>query len=226
MRAISTILSVLAAISCAARSAEEKPASLAAIGALSLPREADGMVHLRVGAGASVPLQLSLRYFTAPLKVSGGVLQLFKEPVPAQPPLSPPSPLLTVHLPETTKLAYVVISVAPDAQGIAVWRARVLDAENWPEDSLKLFNATDAALGVEIAGKRLMLLAGKTVNYRAADHPESFPVGIYQFEPRSNKIFSSIWRVSASQRELCVLFSQNGGISLRSLMATDAPHSP
>lgn len=226
MRSITFNLAVLSALLWLPLSAQDKPANVAAIAALSLPPESDGLVHLRVGAGASTPLQLSLRYFSEPIKVPGGVLQSFKDPVAAKPPSPPPSPLLTLRLPEAVKLAYVVIWCAPDAQGKPVWQSRVFDAAVWPGDSLKLLNATGAALGVETAGKRLKLLAGTSVNYTAADHPKSFPVGIYQLEPRPNNIFSSTWRVSAGQRELCVLFSQNDAISVRSLMACESPPTP
>lgn len=228
MRSIPLVLIVLAT-SLLALPAQEKPASRVAIAALSLPPESDGLLHLRVEEGASKPLQLSLRYFTAPLKVPGGVLHFFKDPVPAKPPSSPSSPsspLLTVRIPETVKLAYVVLSSAPDAQGNAVWQSRVFDAAEWPGDSLKLLNACSAPLGVVTAGKKLKLQAGHSVNYTAADYPESFPVAIYQLESVGNHIFSSTWRVSAGQRELCILFNQNGAISLRSFMAAGSPPTP
>jgi hypothetical protein len=226
MRAVSTMLSVLAAMTCVAGSAEERPASQVAIGALSLPADADGMFHMRTGSGSSKPLQLSLRYFSAPQEVPGGVLQIFKEPVPAVLPTPPPSPLLTVRIPETSRHAYLVIWSAPDAQGKPVWQSMLLDGADWPDSSMKLLNATGDGLEIDLAGKRVKLPAGKSTNLRAADHPESFPVGIHRLASPPEPIFSSTWRISAGQRELCVLFPRDRSISLRSLMAVDAPPPP
>jgi hypothetical protein len=223
---LSTFVSIFLS---AVLAAEDKPGAQAAIGALTLPADADGLVHLRTGEGATVPLQLSLRNFSTPLKLPTGRFQLFGSPVANK--TTPPAPLLTVALPEGVNTAFVMVWATNDLQGKSVWQSKVIDAATWPADTLKLINASVAPLGIAAADKRLRLTTVGAIDFPADKWKDPFPVEIFRLAPVTKSVFSSTWRVSAGQRELCVILGEGDGILIRSLIAqgqslTDAQLQP
>lgn len=196
--------------------AQDKPSSQVTMAALTLPADADGLVHLQTGEGDTVPLQLSLRNFSTPLKLPTGRFRLFESPVAEK--TTPPAPLLSVTLPKGVKDAFVMVWTLNDSQGKTVWRSKVIDAASWPANTLKLINASATPLGIAAADKRLRLTTDGTIDFPADQWKDPFPVEIFRLAPVSKSVFSSTWRVSAGQRELCVILGEDDGILIRSLI--------
>jgi hypothetical protein len=201
--------------------AEERPCEVA-FAALNLPAGSDGLLHLRTGKEASTPVQLSVRYFSTRLKVPGSVIQFFAAPVPADAD-PPPTPLLTLAVPERTRLAYAILWADQDENHKTRWQGSLFNAADWPQGSLKLLNACPDPLGITAGDQKILLLAGKSSNFTSSAWPDSFPVKIHQTTPVMKTVFSSVWRITASRRELCVIFNSGNSVTLRSLMDLQAP---
>ena len=203
--------------------AQETPCEIA-VAALALPGDTNSLLHLRNGAQTSQPLQLSLRYFSERIKLPGHVFQLFQDPLlgKSTPDKTPPPALLTLNIPEDAKLAYVVLWAEQKPNQPLVWRATTFNANDWPRNCLKLLNACPNALGIAAGESHQTLLPKtKSMNFPAKDWEASFPVKVYQIDPKPKLVFSSTWRVSTGQRELCVLFKSGEGIALRAVMERD-----
>ena len=99
----------------------------------------------------------------------------------------------------------------------------MFDGADWPRDCLKLVNATPGDLGIIAAAKKSRLQPGHSVNYSANEWPVPFPVRIVQLARPEQVMFSSTWRVSAGQRELCVLLGSGDTLEVRTLIDTRPP---
>jgi hypothetical protein len=149
---------------------------------------------------------------------------LFQDPLlgKSTPDKTPPPALLTLNIPEDAKLAYVVLWAEKASNQQLVWRATTFNANDWPRNCLKLLNACPNSLGIAAGDNHQTLLPKtKSMNFPAKDWEASFPVKVYQMEPKPKLVFSSTWRVSTGQRELCVLFKSGDGIALRAVMERD-----
>lgn len=200
--------------------AEGKADCKVAVAALSLPAGSKGLLHWRVAAdSATTPLQLSTRYFSKHLKLPGNVIAFYDAPVAAaQSGSPPPEPLLRLTIPAGSKLTYIVLWAEQDANQQVHWRAKVFEAGDWPVGSVKLLNASTEALGISADKKQIRLEGGKNMNLLARDWPASFPMKIYRLEPTGKLIFSSTWRIAPGRRELCLVGTVNGSVTLRSLV--------
>ncbi|MCH7226881.1 hypothetical protein [Haloferula sp. A504] len=209
--------------------AEERSCEVA-VAALSLPADSSGLVHWRDDDGATMPLQLSARYFSGRVKLRGGMIQFFDEPIMKdEDPASAPEPLVSMSIPPGAKLAYIVLWSETEADNPARWQGRLLNAKDWKAGSMKVFNACSEPLGIAAGRKRIQLSTGKSVDFHARDWDEPFPVKIFRLQPELKTVFSSTWRVTEERRELCFIGPANGTVTLRSLIAlserppTDTP---
>lgn len=203
---------------------QDKQGCEVSMAALSLPDDSDGLLHWREAASATTPLQLSTRYFSAPVKLKGNTIAFYKAAVPAgMAAPDVPAPLLTVKIPEGVKLGYIVIWTEPDAQNQPRWQGKLLSAGDWKASSMKVMNVCSETIGIAAGKKRIQLAPGKSMDFHAAEWRESFPVKFFRMEPELKTIFSSTWRVTEGRRELCFIGKINGAISLRSLLELTAP---
>jgi hypothetical protein len=199
--------------------AQDKHVCEVKVATLTVPDGSDGLVHWRSGNTPTEPLQLSTRYFSESLKLESNIIQFFNEPVLAasnQDP--PPTPLVTLRIPEGRKLVYIVLTADSDENNRVRWRGSMLDSGNWKAGSMKLFNSCSETLGIAAGSKRIQLLQGKSVDFHVSDWGESFPVKIFRLKPELKTVFSSTWRVTAGRRELCFIGSANGSVKIRSLL--------
>ena len=205
------------------RAAEEGNCEVA-VAALNLPADSSGMVHWRDGNDATMPLQLSTRYFSERVKLRGNAIQFFSEPVSnAQDQASVPEPLVSMKIPLGTKLAYIVLWPETEGDRPVRWQGRLLNATEWDAGSMKVFNACSEPLGITAGKKRIQLSSGKSVDFHARDWRETFPVKIFRLQPELKTVFSSTWRVTAGRRELCFIGNANGSIKIRSLLDLIVP---
>ena len=189
------------------------------VAALNLPDEATGMLHWRAADEATKPLQLSTRYFSERIKVTGKVIHFHDQPVPAgKPQEPPPQPLVAVNLPAETKLAYVILWSETVDGGKTRWRTLLFRGEDWKAGSLKVLNGSADTVGIAAEDKRLQVARGKAIDFHAQDFKESFPVKIYRLQPEAKLLFSSKWRVAADRREVCFISGTGDSVSLRSLL--------
>jgi len=198
-----------------------------AVAALTLPDESTGLVHWRVADTASVPLQLSTRYFSERIRVPGGPMRFYSEPAepgPSQAP--PPEPLVSINIPGDSQLVYVILWAENDSDGGSTWKATLFRGQDWSAGSLKVLNACTEPVGIEANGKRNRITSGKSMDFHARDHREAFPVKIYRLEPEARLVFSSTWRVAAGRRELCFISGTGDSVSLRSLLDLAAMPAP
>lgn len=199
------------------------------LAALSLPPGADGILHLRIGEEATVPVQLSTRYFSERLAVPPGTIRFYPQAMPAVPSgEAPPEPLLSLRIPEGPKLLYIVLWTELGEDRKHHWKAKLISATDWKAGSMKLINSSPGTLGLSVGKKEIKLPSGKTLDFQSRDWREPFPVKIYQpGEPgeQARLIFSSTWRVSAGRRELCLIGNIDGTVSLRSLIDLNAEPS-
>jgi hypothetical protein len=194
------------------------------VAALALPDESTGLVHWSAADPATTPLQLSTRYFSERVKVSGNVVRFYQEPVtPESAGDGPPEPLAVVRIPADTALAYVILWAAESEGGGTEWKAMLMRGEDWKAGSLKVLNGSASTLGIQAGEKRLQLRNGRHLDFMSSDFRDAFPVKIYRLEPETKLVFSSTWRVAAGRRELCFLTGEGDSISLRSLMDLAAP---
>ena len=194
------------------------------VAALALPDESTGLVHWSAGAPATTPLQLSTRYFSERVKVSGNLVRFYQDPVtPGSAGDDPPQPLVAVKIPANTALAYVILWAAESEGGGSEWKAMLMRGEDWKADSLKVLNGSAGPVGIEAGKKRMQLRDGRHLDFMARDYGDAFPVKIYRLEPETKLVFSSTWRVAAGRRELCFLTGEGDSVSLRSLMDLAAP---
>lgn len=194
-----------------------------AVAALNLPDNSKGLLHWRAGDGNTSPLQLSTRYFSERVKLAGGVIRFYQDPVVAKSDPPPPEPLLTLRIPAETKLVFIVLWSETDENGRTRWRSSLFKAEDWAVGSMKLLNAGSETLAISAGKKRIRLPPGKSMDFPARDWGEAFPVKIFRLETATRPVFSSSWRVTAGRRELCLLVNLNGSISLRSLLDLAVP---
>jgi hypothetical protein len=191
---------------------------------LTLPEDSGGLLHWRGADTATSPLQLSTRYFSDHIKVASNVIQFYKDPLAAKPTQQPlPVPLISVTIPAGQKLVYIVLWSELDQARTVRWHSSLVSASDWAESSMKVFNACAEPIGILADKKQTKLLNGKSMDFSAGDWKEAFPVKIFRLQPETKLIFSSSWRVSPGRRELCFIGSNNGSISLRSLMDLAAP---
>ena len=219
-----TLLALAMACAFPAQAQKEKTECKVSVAVLSLPASIQGKLHWRATAdSASTPLQLSTRYFSKHLKLPGNTIAFYDVPVAATQPDSPPPPvpLLSLTVPEGSKLTYIVLLATKDTNQKMRWRAKQFDSKDWPDDSMKLLNASTETLGIMAGKKKVSLEDGKNMDFLARDWPNSFPIKIYRHETPANLVFSSTWRVSAGRRELCFLGNDNGNLTLRALMDLD-----
>ena len=198
--------------------ARDKAVCEVAVAALTLPDDSSGLLHVRVTEAATSPLQLSTRYFSERLKSTGSVIVFFKDPVAAKPPAPPPVPLLTLRIPEETRLAYAVLWTETDDKNMPIWKGRVFNARDWDQSSLKVLNATTQSIGIRAGTKEILLEQGKSTTFTSRDWAKPFPAKIFLLKPEQKNIFSSTWQVTAGIRELCFVFSANNAVSLRSIL--------
>jgi hypothetical protein len=195
-----------------------------AMAALSLPEGSDGLLHWREANVATTPLQLSTRYFSAPVKLEGNTIVFYKDPVPAgMAAPDVPKPLLSVKIPEGVKLGYLVLWADTDEQNQPRWQGKLLSASDWKSSSTKVINVCSETIGIAAGEKRIQLAPGKSMDFHAAEWKESFPVKFFRLQPELKTIFSSTWRVTDGRREICFIGNVNGAISLRSLLELTAP---
>jgi hypothetical protein len=188
-----------------------------AVAALSLPEGSGGLLHWRVGAAASTPLQLSTRYFSDRLEAPTGTIGFYDHPV-AEAADPPPEPLLALKIPQDANLVFIVLWSELDDDGEPRWRGNLIRGSDWEAGSLRLFNSTSEPLGILAADEPIRLAGGKSVDFHARDRPEAFAVKIYRLKPERRAVFSSKWRVTAGRRELCFLVDRNNSLSFRSLL--------
>jgi hypothetical protein len=195
-----------------------------AIAVLNLPDGSDGLLHWREAGSVTTPLQLSTRYFSAPVKLKGDAILFHKEPVPAgMAPRDAPAPLLAVKVPVGMKRGYLVLWTEPGEDDQTRWQGRLLSATDWKTSSMKVMNVSSETIGIAAGGKRIQLAPGKAMDFHAAEWREPFPVKFFRMQPELKTIFSSTWRVTEGRRELCFIGEINGAISLRSLLELNAP---
>ncbi len=195
-----------------------------AVAALALPDESTGLVHWSAADPSTTPLQLSTRYFSERVKVSGNVIRFYQNPVtPEDSGDVPQEPLAAVRIPANTALAYVILWSAETDDGGSEWKAMLMRGEDWKTGSLKLLNGSAGTLGIVAGEKRMQLRNGRHLDFMASDYGDAFPVKIYRIEPETRLVFSSTWRVAAGRRELCFLSGGGDSVSLRSLMDLAAP---
>lgn len=203
------------------RAADERNCEVA-VAALSLHGDSTGLVHWREGDAATVPLQLSTRYFSKRLKLRGGAIRFYKDPVLKAPDqASIAEPLVSMKIPPGTKLAYVVLWSETDNDNQARWQGRLLNAKDWDAGSMKVFNASSEPLGITAGKKRIKLPEGKSVDFHAREWSKAFPVKIFRLQPELKTVFSSSWRVTDKRRELLFIGGTNGSVSFRSLIDLD-----
>lgn len=188
-----------------------------AVAALSLPDGSEGLLHWRVGDAATVPLQLSTRYFSERLKVPVGRIGFHAEPVPEALP-TPPEPLVSLGIPADARLAFIVLWAETKADGGIRWRGSLLQGTDWKDSSLRLMNATAEDLGIQAGDERVRLAGGKSMDFPARRWEEAFPVKIFRMQPEMREVFSSTWRVAAGRRELCFIFEKGDALQFRSLL--------
>ncbi len=206
--------------------AEERSCEVS-VAALGLPADSSGLVHWRGRKDATMPLQLSARYFSQRVKLRGGTIQFFDEPVSNDlDQASMPEPLVSMNIPAGAKLAYIVLWPETEADRPARWQGRLLNAKDWKAGSMKVFNACSEPLGIAAGRKRIQLSTGKSVDFHAREWDEPFPVKIFRLQPELKTVFSSTWRVSDERRELCFIGPTNGSVTLRSLIALGEPPPP
>ena len=204
--------------------ARDEPGCEVSVAALSLPDDSDGLLHWRTADSATTPLQLSTRYFSEPVKVQGQAIGFYKDPVPAgPPPPDAPEPLLSVRIPADKGRVFIVLWSEPDGNNQPRWQGKCITAEEWRPSSMKVINSSAEPVGIAAGDKRIQLPPGRSVDFRAAEWRQSFPVKIFQLEPELKTIFSSSWRVTAGRRELCLIGNVNGAVSLRSLLELTPP---
>lgn len=193
------------------------------VAVMTLPAGSDGLLHWRVTDGPTTPLQLSTRYFSDGLKLQGNVIQFYGNPVLSPSAQEPPAqPLVTLKIPAGQNLVYILLSSEQDESGQTRWRGNLLNAADWKESSMKVFNACSETIGITAGDKKILLLQGKSVDFTAGDWRETFPVKIFRLKPKEKMIFSSSWRVTAGRRELTFIGGANGSVSVRSLMDLSA----
>lgn len=196
------------------------------VAALNLPDGSDGLLHLRGTGTETRPLQLSTRYFSERTKIEGTMIHFFKDPVPVKPAEPAPVPLLSLRLPESTRIAYAVLWTATGDDRKTAWKGMVIDAKDWNPGTLKLMNATPETIGIRAGEKDLLLEKGKSLDFASREWPEPFPAKIFRLKPQQKMIFSSTWQVTAGSRELCFVFGSGDGFSLRSVLDLAAPVAP
>lgn len=195
---------------------QEKKTCEIAVAALNLPDGADGLVHWRVGEAATVPIQLSTRYFSERLEVPPGTIGFYDNPVAEALP-EPPDPLVALRIPPTAKLAFIVLW-SEQGEGRVQWRGKVVLGSDWKLGSLRVLNGTTEPLGILAAEKRIPLSSGKSTDFQAGDWKKAFPVKIFRMQPETREVFSSKWRVAADRRELCSIISDGDSLRFRSLV--------
>lgn len=201
----------------------DNQACMVKVAVMTLPGGSDGLLHWRAADGPTTPLQLSTRYFSEGFKSKGDVIQFYQNPVlarPAQEP--PPQPLVTLKIPAGQSLVYILLSSEQDENQQTLWRANLLNAADWKESSMKVFNACSETIGITAGNKKIQLLQGKSVDFTAGEWKDAFPVKIFRLQPELKTIFSSSWRVAAGRRELCFIGGASGSVSVRSLMDLSA----
>jgi hypothetical protein len=198
-----------------------------AVAALSLPAGADGLLHWREAEAASLPLQLSTRYFSDPVKLTGKAIRFYGAPVPAGPTQpGAAAPLLTMTFPADMTRGYLVLWTEPDEKQEPRWKGMVVNAAEWKAGSMKVINACNEAIGIEAGEKRIKLLPGKSMDFAASQWREPFPVKVSRLEPAIKTLFSSTWRIAPERREICFVGNVNGSITLRSLLELDKAPEP
>jgi hypothetical protein len=190
-----------------------------AVAILSLPAGSDGLLHWRDGKSPSEPVQLSIRYFSEPLKLKSEVISFYAEPIAGDPAGAPPvEPLVMLKIPQNSGLNFVVLTGVPGRDGKTQWKSQLIPGRDLGVGTMKLFNGTDETLGIQLPKKNVKLNAGKSMDFDSSAWPGSFPVKIYQLETRQKMVFSSVWRLNDKRRELCFLYKKNNNIALRSLL--------
>ncbi len=196
------------------------------LAALSLPADSDGLLHLRIGEEATVPVELSTRYFSERVAARSGTIRFYQQAMPAvSPGEAHPEALLSLRIPAGPKLIYIVLWTELEKDRQLHWRARLISATDWKEGSMKLLNSSPETLGISAGKTRTQLPSGKTMDFQSSDWREPFPVKIYQLGEQAGLLFSSTWRVTADRRELCLIGNIDGAVSLRSLLDLGAKPS-
>jgi hypothetical protein len=195
-----------------------------AVAALNLPGNTTGEVHWRAAADtATSPLQLSTRYFSQHLKVTGHIIRFYENPVTAGQTDPLPEPFLTLKIPPDTKLAYVVIRSKSGKNSQSQWHGTLLRGNEWRAGCLRVHNACPEVIGMSAGSKRFKLPRGKSKDFNSNQWRKSFPVKIYQLQPKQKLMFSSTWRVAPGRRELCFIGKVGNSVKIRSLIAFKKP---
>ncbi len=181
-----------------------------------MPEGSSGQIHIRDTETTSKPLQLSTRYFSERIELKGNVIQIYKDPVVENSPEA--VPLLTLAIPDETRIGYVALWAETDDKNQSVWKGQVFDSKDWIQNSLKVVNFTADPLGISAGPKEIMIDPGKSADFTSSEWPNSFTAKIYLTKPERKNLLSSTWQVSTSNRELCFIFKEKNRLSLRSIM--------
>ncbi len=197
------------------------------IAALNLPESFNGTIHWRSGAKAPTqPLQLSTRYFSAPVAVPAGQLQFYDKAFVPETGVEPPLPLISLDMASGLKTAYVVLITQNEPESGVKWMGKVFDFSNKENSGLKVVNAHAKAIGLKAGDKAIRLEKGESTVFGSSDWQESFPIKIFREDMGGDVQFSSTWRVAEGRNELCFITEINGRIVPRSLIHLPPPPPP
>ncbi len=130
-------------------------------------------------------------------------------------------PLAKAKVPAGVKR--LTVFLIPTNQGEDSYRLLLLDESKFRAGSIFFINSTEKAVGVEMDGKKLILLRKKTRLYRPRVGEKSRNV-FYSFfslekmadgQTRSSLITESMWNISPHRGEVCFFYPHGGGRTTR-----------
>lgn len=185
----------------------------------------DGKIKIRTGAESFEDVQLSSRYFSDSVKISGDrSIHIYS---PGDDP-SEQSPTTKIKLPSSGKNFLVFLWQKRGSNNKRpVYQARVISKNNWPQGSMLLINATSSKLGLVFGKDKQIIQKNKTTILKgqkpALSKPAKIMVAQKDNPQKSKLVFSSTWRISPHRRELCVIYQTGAKIKFRSLFERVSP---
>lgn len=192
------------------------------VGALALPSDSDGLLQLRTSESESKPLQLSTRYFSEPMSIDVPSFELYATPLGKTPPLA--TPLLKLPIPQNATSCIIVIWNAASADKPSALAGRVFPTSDWAAGSMLLMNAATTPIGIQAGTTKQMLKPGAKLSFPGKNPEEDMPVKMFIEDPKApgkaKIIFSSVWKIASTRRELCVIHSgaRPDSVEVRSLL--------
>lgn len=196
------------------------------LAAVQLPEGHDGNIKIKTGAESSQNIQLSTRYFSAPVEIKADTaLTLYNA---KDDPATTPPFIQGIQLTEGERyFGILTVENGKNAQEQKAFKLTLIPITKWPQGSIYIANTSSQKLVMEYDKNRQVLDKKASTVIKAENPARSVSVKIAEVDQndksRLKLIFTSTWRISPVRREFCMIYLHNGRIRLRSLMEKTLP---